>query len=573
MTLPLTWWQLHADALPGGMDTEPAGFCLPGVKGLDAFADLLGGEDTPQAQPSAGVPFSLPARLPDGTEGTAELTREIDFGSLTGDFAALTLDSYAGRGEILLGGECIARFDSSRPGAQAQQDAHALTAMPCALAVDLTDALQSGRRETLSIRFGPSRPAGAGAAMLVCARYAHLSHVSLAGDAARRVMTLRARVHARRGGAYVLRVRFVPVTAGAPVPAAREVSLSLDAGQTLPVQLSFEADAPQFTPGMPYAAPAVKVQLLYLPQDRRHVQTLCDGATLLCGYAGSSARSYVPLSGADCALSPDVLTEKLASMHISAVSFAAPAPDSLCRALCRAGVAVYQPLPSDHPLRDTLSHLPNIVFGASPDSAAVESPEMTAWQLCGMTAGRRAVYEPLSPAQLLQEASGRTLNPSDPHVADVLTWLRAFSVRLRAEAARQQRYAGALCAPADPDMPDVADALRTALAPMHLSALPLCGAWWTGTHFSASLELFAPDRSADGLCARAALEDADGHTLAQLSSPCPAGGGYIGVLETALPDHPCVLELTTQLLRGKEVVEQSVLPVYVGERGPLEAAF
>ena len=45
------------------------------------------------------------------------------------------------------------------------------------------------------------------------------------------------------------------------------------------------------------------------------------------------------------------------------------------------------------------------------------------------------------------------------------------------------------------------------------------------------------------------------------------------LLEAELPGAPCVLTLSTRLLAGDAVLEQSALPVYVGERGPLEAAF
>ena len=44
-------------------------------------------------------------------------------------------------------------------------------------------------------------------------------------------------------------------------------------------------------------------------------------------------------------------------------------------------------------------------------------------------------------------------------------------------------------------------------------------------------------------------------------------------IEAALPDAPCVLTLHTRLLRGETAVEESAIPVYVGERGPLEVAF
>ena len=52
-----------------------------------------------------------------------------------------------------------------------------------------------------------------------------------------------------------------------------------------------------------------------------------------------------------------------------------------------------------------------------------------------------------------------------------------------------------------------------------------------------------------------------------------AGGGVLGVIEAQLPDVPCTLELTCRLLAGETAVETHALPVYVGERGPLEAAF
>ena len=40
-----------------------------------------------------------------------------------------------------------------------------------------------------------------------------------------------------------------------------------------------------------------------------------------------------------------------------------------------------------------------------------------------------------------------------------------------------------------------------------------------------------------------------------------------------MPDTPCVLTLTCRLLSGDTVLEESTLPIYVGQRGPLEAAF
>ena len=115
-----------------------------------------------------------------------------------------------------------------------------------------------------------------------------------------------------------------------------------------------------------------------------------------------------------------------------------------------------------------------------------------AWQLCSMTAFPRAVDDTMTPEELLLEASGRALNPDEESVRAVLDWLSAVAVRLRAEAARQDRFAGALCRPGELENDDVCEALRTAFAPLHLSALPMYGAWWTGMRFSAALEAFLP---------------------------------------------------------------------------------
>jgi len=94
------------------------------------------------------------------------------------------------------------------------------------------------------------------------------------------------------------------------------------------------------------------------------------------------------------------------------------------------------------------------------------------------------------------------------------------------------------------------------------------------TRFSAALEAFIPAcQYEDTLLAQAVLEDGEGNVLARLDAPCKPSGGYAGVIEAALPDHPCVLELTTRLLLGNDVIEESALPIYVGERGQLEAAF
>ena len=188
-----------------------------------------------------------------------------------------------------------------------------------------------------------------------------------------------------------------------------------------------------------------------------------------------------------------------------------------------------------------------------------------------MTAYPRTPDPGMTPAELLDEAAGKRVDAG--RAAEVLTWLRAVRVRLHAEAVRQGRAQGAFCAPGEWNQADILDAVRTALAPTHLSALPLYGAWWTGTHFSASVQAFVHAGETRALRAVVSLEDAQGNALARLDAPCPARGGMLGLIEARLPETPCVLELTCRLLDGETAVETHTLPVYVGERGPLEAAF
>ena len=90
--------------------------------------------------------------------------------------------------------------------------------------------------------------------------------------------------------------------------------------------------------------------------------------------------------------------------------------------------------------------------------------------------------------------------------------------------------------------------------------------------FSATLHAFLPPDETRAFTAAAVLEDESGEPLAQLSAPCSRSGS-IGTLEAALPSHACVLTLSCRILCGEEILEESVLPVYVGALGPLEAAF
>ena len=65
----------------------------------------------------------------------------------------------------------------------------------------------------------------------------------------------------------------------------------------------------------------------------------------------------------------------------------------------------------------------------------------------------------------------------------------------------------------------------------------------------------------------------EGEVLARHEAVCPPEGGDAGVLTAMLPEDPCVLQLSLRLMCGEDTLEESVLPVYVGARGMLEAAF
>ncbi|MBP3657282.1 MAG: hypothetical protein J6K32_11375 [Clostridia bacterium] len=558
-------WLLSGPSLPARLldGEETGGFVLPGAEALSEFADLLGGgEDdgrpvqTACEEKEEKAGFLLPALLPEDMPGPASLSRTIDLRLACADSAQVCFDLLTGCGEALLDGETVGRFDHSP------------------LTVDLTALLPLSRVHELTLRFDSTRPAGvSGPVLLRTAQAARLSRIGLSCDAGRGIVTLQARITALQSGDYTLRVLPCPASAaqacGQP-PSAREAVYSLQADEEREIELSFAMEAARFVPGQAYAAPSVRVMLL-------RGSMLCDSATLMCGYAGDMARAWLPLSAQDLRLPPDQLANRISALHITGVSAARSISDPLARRLCRDGVSAVITAPRDA----SLARLPNIAFAApAPRQASPGSAEhsiLCAWQLGGMTTIRREA-DPLStPAQLLRELAGRIIDPSHAQTQEVLAWLRTVRVRLNAEAARQGRFTGPLCAEGEWDQPDIADALRTALAPIHLSALPLYGAWWTGAHFSAALHAAVdpsalPDTDAQ-LYASASLEDGEGRVLAALRTPCGRAGGYVGVLEAALPDTACALTLYTSISCGDAVLEQSELPVYVGARGLLEAAF
>lgn len=590
--MPLTHWRLTGPALPARLIAKErrASFSLPGAQALAGFAGLLGDESAgsapslpAQAEEAQGAPFKLPALLPEDMPGAAALSRELRLGGMTGDHAALQIDLLLGCGDVYLDDERIASFHSGP------------------FSLDLTRALLSGRTHTLSFRFGAARPAGMlGSVLLRTAQYARIRRASLVPHAASQTIAVRAAAHGLRSGVYLLRAQPCPPLGDAQECAAREVTLALSKGETREAELTLSVPGERFVPGEPYAAPSIKLSLwqtrpaLRPPAPRKgfwrrkgeptsipprpRPGTLCDTAVFMTGYPGGAPDAFLPLSSRECLLPPDELVGRIRALHIPAVFLPAPAPDPLARELTRAGIAALQKTPRGEHDRARLARFPGFTLVDMPRREEDASLEASAWRLSSMTGAPRRLDPELTPADLLCEIAGRELDPASDGTRAVLSWLRAVSVRLRAEAARQGRVEGSLCAPGEWDQPDIAEALSTAFAPLHLSALPQRGAWWTHSRFCAALHAFVPvgsipEASSETLLAEALLETDEGELLARLCAPCPRSGGEVGVLEAALPSFPCVLTLSTRLLQGDAVLEQSAIPVYVGERGVLEAAF
>lgn len=584
MLIPLlSSWTISGDALPERLrpqDMPEPAFHLPGADALAEYADLIGSApaDTPADAPLSAAPFALPSLIPGDACGGITLTREVDFAALRGDAAWLSFDMLCGQGVLTLKSLPPRFIRAGAPGAEEITLTAAFDNQP--LSLDVTSALRAHRRFTLTLRFDGSRPAGVcGAVLLRTADSAELQNVTIEPDAHSGTLTIAADVHAFVPGGYTLRAQFCPPQAPSSqedaLP-AREITLNLSAGETKSIKLGMEAVCSTFCPGKVYAAPSIKLLLFKTASSRAGMP--CDGVTLMCGFPGPSPSSWLALEQNDLRLPPEHLLQEIQALHADGVSLPAPAPDMLYRLLTRAGVGVRHSRLMPMEAVAALRRYPCVTFDAvlPPADPADASFALNAWRLCGLVTYARPAEPGVSDAELLRDAAGREVNPRSPDVQAVLVWLRAFSIRLRAEAIRQGKLTGALCAPGEFHQPDVAQAIGTALAPIHLSALPLCGAWWTGSHFSAALAAFIPKDALSvdkSVRAEAVLEDAEGHVIARTEFPCAPWRSGLSLLEATLPGSACVLELITRLYADDEVIEESSMPVYVGERGMLEAAF
>lgn len=554
-------WRIFCDDLPARLlegETDTA-FHLPGADALADFGDLLGEDAVSEASESEpiGAPFPLPAMIPEDVRGAAELRLKLDFGRLHAQDAELVFELIRGRGRVFIDDMPAAAFQNPKDGL---------------LRVPLFRALHLGRKQTIRLCFDASRPAGVlGGACLHAVSHARLRDTVLVPDKQAGIIRLRTTVCAMDAGDYLLRVLTACAEDAQPI---HDYSLSLPAGKQQPVEMAFPFPAPVFQPGTPYTGSAVRLTLFLRASHRGAFipGSLCDEQTLSCGYSGKAADYDLPLLPGECA-DPDALLRRIFPMRLPGFRLDAPASDFFYRKMTLAGLSVFHPVAADA-MRERLSRHACVSFGHAPLPRMRSLPILDAWQLCGLTACPRTPPADASPAELLLEAAGRALDPQSPDVAAVLLWLRAVRVRLSAEAARQGRFTGSLCAPGVWQDEDVYAALQTALAPTHVSALPLRGAWFAGSRFSASLRAFVePEKNADDLIVRAYLEDENGKKLVTFKRRCPPDGGEMGLLECALPNAACVLTLFSSLSHGNQVIEQSQIPVYVGEKGMLEAAF
>ena len=575
-------WTLHCEDLPERLLMQTASspkFHLPGTEELMAFADLIGDapDETSVQDAPSGVPFALPALIPEDVTGEVTLSREIDFSSMSGDTAHLYFDMLCGQGSITLQ-SLPPRF--SHPGVPAAEPVVLTRDFNCApVVMDVSPMLLAGRRARLTLQFDAARPAGAcGPLLLHTACCAQISCLTVTPDPAAKSLSLAAQVTCRQAGDYLLHACLGPAEAPASsdeAPPLRETGIRLAAGETKTIHMTMAADLPAFEPGKPYAAPGLKLWLYSVAPSGR--KALCDTMVRMCGFPGEAPVYTLPLDDEDLRLPPESLLNTLADLHVPGVQLSAAAPDMLYRLLTRSGISAFHSARLSPEEKTKLLRYPCAAFSRSltPDYPASD-PVLSAWQLCGLVTYPRPADPDMLPAELLREAAGRETDPLAEDTQAVLAWLRAVSIRLRAEAMRQGKLRGALCAPGEYRQSDIAQAIRTALSPLHLSALPLCGAWWTGAHFSASLHAFIPrdvfsvDKS---IRAVATLEDSEGGVIARTEFACAPWRSCTGLLNAMLPDTPCVLELVTRLYADEDVLEESTLPVYVGERCALEAAF
>ena len=559
----LSGWTLEADELPEHLilNKTDSGFSLPGAEALADFSQLLGFDSAPQesapSEPQTAS-FSLPGLLPEDVSGHASLSREIDFGALCASHTTLEITHLCGSGHIELGGQEIYRFPAASPDAL----------------LDLTDTMRLGRKQTLSICFDDAHCAGVcGPVFLKTTGSARFDEILLTPSVSGRTLDARITFWAAKPGIYAVRAAFVPDESDSPW---RETRIAAKSKGKTQLTLSFSLSAPRFEAGKTYDAPVIKLELYALSCEKDKQGHLSDVRTLMTGVRDNIPLAYIPLTKEECRLSASLLAERAKAISAPALFLPAPASGDLYRRCTQEGIALMPYAPQGAALCIDAANSPCAYPLASADIQSFEAPSWgtVCAQLCSIVSAPPSLAPGISQEDQFFDAAGKAIDPGEPETAAVLGALRAQQIFLRAEAFRQGQYTGSLCAPGEWQQPSISDALRRALNPLHFSALPLRGAWWAQAHFSAALQVFIPEEERRGAyAAEAELLRSDGQVLASCRADCPPSGGHVGFLSAQLPDEACVLTLRTRLRRSGAIIETQELPVYVGLRGPLEAAF
>ena len=508
---------------------------LPGMERLSMYADMLSLPDKEEQ------PFSLPGLLPEGA--ALCLSREIPFGSIRCNQAILRFSCIRGKGVVLLDGKEIACFQNG------------------ALSLDLSETAQTGRQTTLTLAFDETRPAGVtGGVFLHCTEFATIGVVSL--SLMGRDIRGEARIFGRAGKYRLLTYIQEVVTDDGdmellsdptqipcmyPVVTDEQiVFFSLSGYEAIPVSLSLS---------LPHTMSVALVTLLVFREMTGGRFIPCDRHVLIVGKV-NQMQAWIPLSGEEIQMDPMVLVEKLSELQITAVSLPSPPDDAFAYALRRKEID-FLLLPED--LKGVCGEGETVSFRRE---AYGDSLGELARQISGFLSCPVQTYTTLISDEMMQKAAFGKLPPDPGTVRERLLLLL---IRLRLDGARRSLYSGPITPPGVLINPVFSKVLRDAAMP-HAAAFPLVGGWWCGSVFSCRLFLINAPADSRG---EAALRDSDGQVIAWASWQ----DMEMPVLTTYLPKEPCCLVLSLTLIPPDgPSIPSPELPVFVGQRGPLETA-
>ena len=493
---------------PGLAAAEGTPSFLPGADRLSGFGDLLGGK----AEESR--PFAVPGFIPPEADHAASLSLKLTPAQAAGDFLLLRFPLLRGKGRILTDGNELLRFEDGP------------------LDVNLTAPSQL---LTLTLEFEDSRPAGISAVpVLQRAENAWLDALTL--EPGEGEVVLSAAAACVMPGNYELSVR----TNGRQL--CSRLSFSLAPGEPRSLRLVH-----------PLCRTGSDVLVVTLGLYRGAALLPCDRRVLRCGPQAAFSPAWLPLTREEALAPPEETVSLLGHLRIPGVQLPSPAAEAMLLALGSAGIRAAV-RGADEEERRRLSRIPGLSFIEGPPPAF--SPADAAWQLCGLSSCPRTA-EGLSREDMLLASLGTAETDAAEALPDLL-------LRIRADGMRLGLYSGPVEPAGALTSPRFQRILRHA-AGVHVAAFPLFGAWWCSSRFSCHIAV--PDAPA-GCRVTASLQGQQGRTLFERTSPAELPF----LLETVLPDQPCVLHLRLTLTYPDgSLTEEEPLPVFVGLRSPLEA--